>query len=255
MAEEKKIYFASDAHLGLSIFEDRKVAEKRLVRWMDSIQPTCKALYFLGDMFDYWFEYKYVIPKGFARFIGKMAEFIDAGIPVYLFTGNHDIWMFSYFQDELGATVCDHDVIETFNDKKFYLAHGDGLGDPSHSFRFLRTFFRNKPCQAMYKWIHPDVTMPFGLSWSKFNRKKKRGNKAEQYLGQDKEYLVQFAQEYSKKNDIDFYIFGHRHIDLDLTLEKGNRIIILGEWIHKFTYAEWDGEKLEVKHFEREDAE
>ncbi len=253
MAEEKKIYFASDAHLGLTLFEERKSAEKRLVRWMDSIKETCKELYFLGDMFDYWFEYKYVIPKGFARFIGKMAEFIDAGIPVYLFTGNHDIWMFGYFQDEIGATICDHDIVKELFGKKFYMAHGDGLGDPSLSFRLLRGFFRNKPCQAMYKWIHPDATMPFGLSWSKFNRKKKRGNKAEKYLGPEKEFLVQFAQKHREENEIDFYIFGHRHIDLDLTIEQESRVIILGDWIQKFTYAVWDGERLEVKHFEREE--
>lgn len=246
---EKKIYFASDAHLGLSIYEDRKVAERRLTRWMDSIKPSCKALYFVGDMFDYWFEYKYVVPKGFVRFIGKIAEFIDEGIPVYLYTGNHDIWMFGYFQDELGATIREQDTIEEFDGKRFYIGHGDGLGDPSLSFRFLRAFFRNKACQAMYKWIHPDVTMPFGLSWSKFNRKKKQGNEAEQYIGEEREFLVQFAKRHRKENKIDFYIFGHRHILLDLPIEEESRVIILGDWITNFTYAEWNGSTLELKRY------
>lgn len=247
--QEKKIYFASDAHLGLNIYEDRKSAEKRLVRWMESIQPTCKALYLVGDMFDYWYEYKYVVPKGFVRFIGKMAEFIDAGIPVYLYTGNHDIWMFSYFQEEIGATVLEHDTTETFDGKRFYIGHGDGLGDPSRSFRFLRKFFRNKFCQSLYTWIHPDVTMPFGLSWSKNNRKKKQGNEAEQYLGEDREFMVQFAKKHRKEHEIDYYVFGHRHILLDLPIE-GSRIVILGDWITNFTYAVWDGKSLELKRYE-----
>lgn len=246
----KKVYFASDAHLGLNVYEDRFVAEKRLVRWMDSIMPTCKAIYLVGDMFDYWFEYKHVIPKGFVRFIGKMAEFIDNGIPVYLYIGNHDIWMFDYFQKEIGATVFTKDTTLTIDGKKFYIAHGDGLGDPSLTFRFMRAFFRNKFCQALYKWIHPDVTMPFGLAWSRFNRKKKRGNKAEQYLGEDKEFLVKFAKEHAEKNDIDYYVFGHRHIVLDLTIKQGRRVVILGDWITNFTYAEWDGESFELKKYE-----
>lgn len=250
MGNSKKTYFASDAHLGLNIYEDRITAEKRLVKWMDSIKPDCKALYFVGDMFDYWFEYKYVIPKGFVRFIGKMAEFIDDGIPVYLYTGNHDVWMFDYFQKEIGATVCTQETITEIDGKKFYIAHGDGLGDPSLTFRFMRCFFRNKVCQALYKWIHPDVTMPFGHAWSQSNRKKKQGNKAEQYLGEENEFLVQFAKEHVQKNDVDYYIFGHRHIELDLTIEERKRVIILGDWITKFTYAVWNGERLEMRRYD-----
>jgi UDP-2,3-diacylglucosamine hydrolase len=249
-SSKKKIYFASDAHLGLEVYEDRFTAERRIVQWMDSIKPTCKALYFVGDMFDYWFEYKYVIPKGFVRFIGKMAEFIDDGIPVYLYTGNHDVWMFGYFQEEIGATVYTKETILTLEGKNFYVAHGDGLGDPSLSFRFMRGFFRNKFCQFLYKWIHPDLTMPFGRAWSKSNRKKKRGNAAESYLGEEKEFLVQFAKKHSQTNDIDFYVFGHRHIVLDLTIEGNKRVIILGDWITNFTYAEWDGEHFEIKRYE-----
>ena len=247
---KKKIYFASDAHLGLTVYEDRFTAEKRLIRWMDSIKPTCKALYFVGDMFDYWFEYKYVIPKGFVRFIGKMAEFIDDGIPVYLYTGNHDVWMFGYFQKEIGATVYTQETILDLDGKKFYVAHGDGLGDPSLSFRFMRGFFRNKFCQFLYKWIHPDLTMPFGLTWSHFNRKKKQGNEAESYLGEEREYLVQFAKKYSETHDIDFYVFGHRHIALDLNIGQEKKVVILGDWITNFTYAVWDGEQLELKKYE-----
>ena len=182
--------------------------------------------------------------------IGKMAEFIDDGIPVYLYTGNHDVWMFGYFQEEIGATVYTKETTLTLDGKNFYVAHGDGLGDPSLTFRFMRGFFRNKFCQFLYKWIHPDLTMPFGRAWSKSNRKKKRGNAAESYLGEEKEFLVQFAKKHSQTNDIDFYVFGHRHIVLDLTIEGNKRVIILGDWITNFTYAEWDGEHFEIKRYE-----
>lgn len=256
--ERKVTYFASDAHLGLDIYEAPIEAEKRLVRWMDMIMPTAKALYLVGDMFDYWFEYRDVVPKGFVRFIGKMAEFVDAGIPVYLFTGNHDIWMFDYFQKEVGVTVCTESVEHEIDGKRFFVAHGDGLGDPSLSFRFLRSFFRNKFCQRLYKMIHPRLTVPFGYAWSRYNRKRKEGNYAEAYLGEDKEYLVKFSKEHVKNHEVDFYVYGHRHIVLDLpiekpiekSVEKNTRVIILGDWIRKFSYASWDGETMKIAYFQ-----
>jgi len=246
----KIVYFASDAHLGLNVYEDPIESEKRLVRWLNQIKPTAKALYLVGDMFDYWFEYKNVVPKGFVRFIGKMAEFVDEGIPVYLFTGNHDTWLFDYFPKEIGATVYTDSVEIELDGKHFYVAHGDGLGDPSRSFRFMRKFFRNKFCQALYKTIHPRLTVPFGYAWSRYNRKKKQGTAGEQYLGEDKEYLVKFAKEYSATHsEIDYFIFGHRHIMLDLTIPNDKRVLILGDWITNFSYATWDGEKLSLLTF------
>lgn len=245
----KKIYFASDAHLGLTVHGDPLAREKRLVKWMDSIKSTAKAVYFVGDMFDYWFEYKYVVPKGYVRFIGKMAEFVDAGIPIYLFAGNHDIWMFDYFQKEVGATVYTDSLTIELDGKKFYIAHGDGLGDPSLGFRFLRCFFRNRFCQQLYKMIHPGITMPFGLGWSRYSRKSKLGDKAEQFLGEDHEYLIQFAKEYVKKENVNYFIFGHRHIMLDHDIRSSSKLFIIGDWLTNFSYGVWDGENFHMERY------
>lgn len=249
-SENKIVYFASDAHLGLDIHEKPIESEKRLVRWLNEIKPTAKALYLVGDMFDYWFEYKDVVPKGYVRFIGKLAEFVDDGIPVYMFTGNHDTWMFDYFEKEVGAVIYTDSIEIELDGKKFYIAHGDGLGDPSKSFRFMRKFFRNKFCQQLYKLIHPGLTMPFGYAWSRHNRKKKLGTPGEQYLGEEKEFLVQFAKKYSQSHDdIEYYIFGHRHIMLDLKFCNNKRIMILGDWITNFSYASWNGTELSLKKY------
>lgn len=257
MEEKKKIYFASDAHLGSDLFGDPLEREKKLVRWMDSIKSTAKAVYFVGDMFDYWFEYRDVVPKGYVRFISKMAEFVDEGIQVYLFVGNHDIWMFDYFQKEVGAVVIDgvHEV--DLYGKKFLISHGDGLGDPSRAFRLLRAIFRNKICQALYKSLHPRLTMPFGYAWSRNSRAKKLAKKMEndgesRYLGEDKEHLVIFAKEYIKTNDVDFFIFGHRHIELNLMITAKSRVVILGEWLTQFTYGVWDGENFILENYTEE---
>ncbi len=255
----KNIYFASDAHLGLNIYETPAESERRIVRWMDEIKPSAKAVYFLGDMFDYWFEYRYVVPKGYVRFIGKIAEFVDAGIPVYMFIGNHDVWMFDYFQTEVGATVyTDSEEVE-MDGKIFYLAHGDGLGDPSRTFRFMRAFFRNKFCQRLYKMIHPGITMPFGFAWSRFNRKRKVEDYekslkdpeyAKRYLNVGREFQVQFAETYSKNHTVDFYVFGHRHIVLDVSLKEGGRVAIIGDWIRNFTYGVWNGKEFSIQRYE-----
>ncbi len=252
---KKKVYFASDAHLGLQLHGPSVDRERKLVRWMDSIKPTAKALYLVGDMFDYWFEYRDVVPKGYTRFIGKMAEFVDSGIPIYLFVGNHDIWMFDYFQKEVGATVIDGSYEVEIDGKKFYIAHGDGLGDPSKSFRLLRTFFRNKFCQRLYKMIHPRLTVPFGYAWSHHNRKKKLGSKAENYLGEEREFLVQFAKKYAAEHTVDFFVFGHRHIELDLMITRSSRVVILGDWVTHFSYGVWDGEDFSLQNFETDEIE
>lgn len=256
MEESKKVYFASDAHLGSDLFGDPLEREKKLVRWMDMIKPTAKALYLVGDMFDYWFEYRDVVPKGYVRFIAKMAEFVDDGIPVFLFVGNHDIWMFDYFQKEVGATVIDGTYETEMDGKRFFLSHGDGLGDPSRSFRFLRAVFRNKVCQVLYKSIHPRLTVPFGYAWSRNSRAKKlkasnNGTVQEtQYMGEDKEHLVLFAKEYVKTHPVDFFVFGHRHIELNLMISPQSRVVILGDWLTHFSYGVWDGENFCMEVFE-----
>lgn len=246
-----KAYFASDAHLGLDIKEHPLDAERRLVRWLDSIKGDAAYLFLLGDMFDYWFEYRHVVPKGYTRFIGKLGELSDLGVQIFIFVGNHDIWMFDYLPKEVGATVIDGTLEMDIFGKRFFMAHGDGLGDPSKAFRFIRWFFRNKVCQVLYKMIHPWFTVPFGYAWSRHSRKSKLDDPTNFYLGEDSEYMVIFSKEHAKTHDdIDFYVYGHRHIMLDLEIQGGKRVVILGDWIDKYSYACFDGEKLELKRFE-----
>jgi len=249
-----KIYFVADAHLGSLAYNDKLNSEKKLVRWMDSIKADCEALYLLGDMIDFWFEHKLVIPKGYARFFGKIAEFTDSGIPVYWFTGNHDIWLFNYVQKELGVIVYNDALEIVLHGKKFYMAHGDGLGDPSLQFRILRKIFHNRFCEIMFGTLHPRLSIGFGLAWAKRSRLK-REKEPEIYLGEDNEYLIQFAKVHalkSRENAADFYVFGHRHILLDLMISSKSRVIILGDWIHHFSYGEFDGKDFRLNFFEKE---
>ena len=249
-----KIYFVADAHLGSLAYNDKLNSEKKLVRWMDSIKADCEALYLLGDMIDLWFEHKLVVPKGYARFFGKIAEFTDAGIPVYWFAGNHDIWLFNYVQKELGVIVYNDALEIVLHGKKFYMAHGDGLGDPSLQFRILRKIFHNRFCEILFGTLHPRLSIGFGLAWAKRSRLK-REKEPEVYLGEDNEYLIQFAKAHavkSRENAADFYVFGHRHILLDLMISSKSRVIILGDWIHHFSYGEFDGKDFRLKIFEKE---
>lgn len=253
-ASRKKIYFASDAHLGARFHADPQAIEKKLVRWLNSIQNEALAIYFLGDMFDYWYEYKYVVPKGFTRFLGKLAELADNGIEIHIFTGNHDIWMFEYLPKEIGAII--HRDVQTVDllGKRFFLGHGDEVDYRSKTFRFLRSLFRNKFCQRLYGGIHPRWTFGFALGWS-LNSRKSGLEKAEAqtYQGESSEYMVRFAKEYLKTHpDINFFIFGHRHIMLDLMLSRTSRLLIAGDWMQHFSYIEWDGERLLMDQFETE---
>lgn len=251
---QKKIYFASDAHLGARFHKDPLATEKKLVRWLDSIKPDASAIYFLGDMFDYWFEYKYVVPKGFTRFLGKVAELADTGIEIHFFIGNHDIWMFDYLPKETGAIIhCEPLTIDLLG-KRFFLGHGDEVDDRSLSFRFIRALFRNKFCQWLYAGIHPRWTMGFAYAWSLHSRQSGLQQKKDKYEGEDAEYLVSFAKDYLKTHpDINFFIFGHRHIMLDLMLSRSSRLLIAGDWMKLFSYIEWDGETLILEQFEIEE--
>ena len=250
MAKDR-IYFASDIHLGSSARENPLITEKRFVRWLDLIKDSAKTLYLLGDIFDFWFEYKRVVPKGFTRFLGKIAEMHDNGTEIHFFIGNHDIWMFDYFQKEVGIIVHKEPLVTEIAGKKFYLAHGDGLGDNSSSFKFLRSIFRNRICQFLFKRFIPSAWgLGFGHAWAKHNRKKSFANPIP-YLGEDKEHLVLFSKQYIKQHpEIDFLIFGHRHIMLDLMLNKKSRMMIIGDWMEYFSYAVFDGSNLMLEQFE-----
>lgn len=225
--------------------------ERRLVRFLDSIKDKAGAVFMLGDMFDFWYEWKHVVPKGFTRFLGKLSELSDMGVEVHYFTGNHDIWAFDYLSRECGITVHYEPLTTEIYGKLFYLAHGDGMGDPNRSFLLLRSIFHNRACQWMFSnLIHPNLAMKLGLSWAKRSRMKRIDGKEPPYMGEDKEHLVLFTKEYMKSHpDIDFYMYGHRHIELDLMLTSKTRMMILGDWISLFTYAVWDGEHLFLENY------
>jgi UDP-2,3-diacylglucosamine hydrolase len=247
-----KTYFASDAHLGSWAFDDTIAHERKLVRWLDSIKPDCEALYLLGDMIDFWFEYKHVVPKGFNRFFGKLAEFTDQGISVHWFIGNHDIWLFRYVQEELGVIVHKEPQLVNLHGKSFYMAHGDGLGDPSTGFRFLRSVFHNRFNQRLFALLHPNLGIGFGFRWAKHSRLK-REKDPEKYLGEENEYLIQFAKQHAAalgSEAPDFYVFGHRHILLDLMISGKSRVVILGDWFRQFSYGELDENGFSLELFE-----
>ncbi len=205
----------------------------------------------LGDMFDFWYEWNYVVPKGFTRFLGKIAELTDGGTEVHYFIGNHDIWAFEYLQNECGVILHREPITTELYGKEFFIAHGDGLGDPGKGFKLIRSVFHSKTCQWLFSHcLHPDTAMNFGLSWAKHSRMKREGGEEPPYMGEDREHLVLFTKEYAKQHpDVDYYIYGHRHIELDLFLSRNTRMMIAGDWITRFTYVVWDGEKLEMKNY------
>lgn len=234
-----KIYFLSDCHLGAGTFDNPLEYERRVVRFLDSIEDDCEELFLLGDIIDYWFEFKHVVPKGFTRFLGKLSMMSDKGIKIHWFTGNHDIWIFDYLPNEIGCKL--HTGPETIElrGKKLYLAHGDGLGQDSKMLRFMNNFFHNKTCQKLFSWIHPDISTGFAHWWSRKSRL--NGNNFPDYMGEDKEHLVLWAKKrMSEGFTPDYFIFGHRHIMLDLMLTRSTRLMILGDWITNFSYAVMD---------------
>ena len=245
------IYFLSDAHLGSLAIPHGRMQERRLVRFLDEIKPTAEAIYLLGDMFDFWYEYRHAVPKGYTRFLGKLSELTDSGVEVHYFTGNHDIWAYDYLEKECGVIIHRKPLTLDLYGKTFFLAHGDGMGDPNKSFKIIRYIFHNKICQKLFTWLHPDFGIAFGLQWAKHSRIKHDLNGEPAYMGEDKEHLVLFAKQYVATHpDIDYFIFGHRHIELDLVLPSNSRVVILGDWITQFTYAVFDGERLFVENYE-----
>ncbi len=245
MDDSKCVYFISDLHLGASYLPDPIEYERRVVRWLKSIEGKVSHLYMLGDILDYWYEYRYVVPRGFTRFFGQIASMADAGVKITWFIGNHDIWIFDYLPRELGVTVVDGSVVEEILGKRFYMAHGDALGKLPLGFRFIRSIFRNKFCQHLYAAIHPRWTVPFAHGWSRHSREGVDGFPV--FEGADREPLVKFAEDYQKEHrekPIDFFVFGHRHVLVDYALVSGGRLIVLGDWIHHFSYGRWDGKKF-----------
>lgn len=247
MSSNIHIYFVSDFHLGVPNHESSIEREKRIVRFLTSIEHHVTELYLMGDLFDFWFEYKYVAPKGYVRLLGKLAELSDKGVKLHLFTGNHDMWMFGYLEKELGATVYRSPINKVYNGKKFYLAHGDGLGPGEHGYKFIKKIFSNKFFQWCYARVHPNLAFAVANYFSKRSRQSNYEEDAK-YLGDDKEFLYQYCKEILHKEKYDFLIFGHRHLPLDKNIE-GARYINLGDWIRYNTYGYFNGNEFKLLEF------
>ncbi|RAU83755.1 UDP-2,3-diacylglucosamine diphosphatase [Pontibacter arcticus] len=244
----KKVYFASDFHLGVPDAATSRAREQKIVRWLEMAQQDAAAVFLVGDIFDFWFEYKHAIPKGFIRLQGKLAELTDAGIPVMFFTGNHDMWMFDYFTEELNIPIYRKPISTSINGHTFYIGHGDGLGPGDHTYKLLKKVFDNKVCQWLFARLHPNFGIGMANMWS---RKSRISNvkKDEQFLGDD-EWLVHYSKEVEAKQHHDFYVFGHRHLPLDLPIGDKSRYVNLGEWVNFCTYAVYDGKTLNLETFE-----
>ena len=241
MKQNKKIYFVSDAHLGFPSIEESIGREKLFVKWLDEIKNDAEEIYLLGDIFDFWFEYKKAVPRGFTRLLGKISEITDSGIPVHFFTGNHDIWIFDYLPKETGVIIHRKPITREFNGKRFFLAHGDGLGPHDKGYKIMKKIFTNSVAQWFFSLLHPNV----GISIAQFfSHKSRYSNK-----GDDKEWLVLFAKNKLNEQYYDYLIFGHRHIPVDIKLDEKSRFINLGDWISNFTYAVFDGKNFELKKY------
>ena len=239
-------------HLGAPTIDNPREHERRFVRWFDSIKDTASEIYLLGDIFDFWFEYKKVIPKGFSRFIGKLCELTDAGITVHFFTGNHDIWIFDYLPSETGVIVHKKPQIREIDSFRFFIAHGDGLTRYENGYRILKAVFNNKVAQWFFRWLHPDIGIWFATAWSKQSRKKNTNARYEEKKAEGDKWLIPWAKEILEKEHFDFFIFGHRHVAMDIDLTSNSRFVYLGDWISLFSYGEWDGSHFELKKFSNE---
>lgn len=249
---EKKIYFLSDFHLGAPDYTSSLQREKKVVAFLDSIKSTASAIFIVGDMFDFWFEYKHVTPKGYVRLLGKLAEITDSGIPVHFFVGNHDMWMSGYFEQELNIPVYHEPKTFEWNGKKFFIGHGDGLGPDDHGYKLLKKVFRNRFCQSLFGILHPSWGIGLANFFSRKSRKK-TGSSDEVFLGEEKEWLIIFSNEVLAKEHFDYFIFGHRHLPIDIQLNGNSHYINLGDWIKYFTYAEFDGQQTQLKNWSHKD--
>jgi UDP-2,3-diacylglucosamine hydrolase len=242
----KKIYFLSDFHLGAPTNEQSLVREKKVIRFLDEIKHSAACIFIVGDLFDFWYEYRTVVPKGYVRILGKLAELTDAGIFIHFFVGNHDMWMKDYFQKELSIPVYFEPKDFEFNGKKFHIGHGDGLGPGDHGYKMLKKIFRNPVCQWLFGILPPFIGMGVANFMSRRSRAQ-TGAVEEIFLGEDKEWLIIYCKELLQKNFYDFFVFGHRHLPIHHRLTEKSTYINLGDWIRYFTYAEFDGTNLELK--------
>ncbi|RTY93904.1 UDP-2,3-diacylglucosamine diphosphatase [Flavobacterium sp. GT3R68] len=248
LSQNKKIYFASDQHLGAPTAELSFPREQKFVAWLDEVKYDAEAIFLLGDLFDFWFEYKTVVPKGFVRVLGKLAEIRDSGIPIYFFVGNHDLWMSDYFEKELNIPVYHTNKEFVFNNKKFLIGHGDGLGPGDKGYKRMKKVFKNPFSKWIFRWLHPDVGMQLGHYLSVKN-KLISGDEDVKFLGEEKEWLVLYAKRKLETQHFDYFIFGHRHLPMQIEVGENSQYINLGDWIGYFTYGVFDGTSFELKKF------
>jgi len=245
----KKIYFSSDNHLGAPSSKDSLPREKKFVRWLDSIKHDAAAIFLLGDLFDFWFEYKTVVPKGFVRVLGKLAEISDSGIPIHFFVGNHDLWMRDYFEKELNIPIYRDSKEFTINDKVFFIGHGDGKGPGDKGYKRMKKVFTNKFFNWCFRWFHPELGMRFAQYLSVKN-KFISGENDKKFLGEDNEWLAQYARRKLETKHYDYFLFGHRHLPMEIKVGAHSTYFNLGDWITHYTYGVFDGIQFELKTFE-----
>lgn len=246
-----KTYFASDFHLGIDARLSSLERERQIVRWLEEIRADASAIYLVGDVFDFWFEYGKVVPKGYVRLLGKLAELRDSGIEIHYFTGNHDMWMFRYFEEELGIPTYRKPLRQKIGGKAFLIGHGDGLGPGDHGYKFIKRVFANPLCQWLFERLHPNFGIRLANFWS--GRSRAADKESRTFLGPENEWLIAYCNRKLEEYEADFFIFGHRHLPIDFTLKNGrSRYINLGEWMNFNSYAVFDGEQLEIRFFEND---
>lgn len=246
--KNKNVYFASDQHFGAPTRSESLVREAHFLEWLSKIKDDTHCLFLLGDLFDFWFEYQKVVPKGFVRILGKLAEFTDAGIPVYYFVGNHDLWMSDYFKEELNIPVYHSPQVFEFQNKKFFIGHGDGLGPGDKGYKRMKKVFTNPLAKWFYRWLHPDLGVRLAQHLSVKN-KLISGKEDIKFLGEENEWLVKYCQRKLTVDHFDYFVFGHRHLPLDIKLQENSRYINLGDWITHFSYASFDAQANMKLHY------
>ncbi len=249
LPKEKKIYFASDNHLGAPTKEESYPREQKFVAWLDEIKKDAAAIFLLGDLFDFWFEYKTVVPRGFTRTLGKLAEITDAGIPVYYFVGNHDLWMDGYFEEELNIPVYHTPQEFRLNTTTFFIGHGDGLGPGDKGYKRMKKVFTNPVAKWFFRWLHPDIGVKLAQYLSVKN-KLISGDDDVTFLGEENEWLVQYCNRKLETKHRDHFIFGHRHLPMEIKLSGNARYTNLGDWITHYTYGVFDGSEMILQKYE-----
>ena len=247
-SENKKVYFASDLHLGAPTAVASFPREKKFVAWLDEVKKDAEAIFLLGDLFDFWFEYETVVPKGFVRVLGKLAEIKDSGIPIFFFVGNHDLWMNDYFEKELNIPVYHKPQVFKINNKTLLIGHGDGLGPGDIGYKRMKKVFTFPLFKWMFKWLHPDLGVKLGQYMSVKN-KVISGDEDAKYLGDENEWLVQYCKRKLSLTHYDYFVFGHRHLPLEIELQENSTYINTGDWVSYFTYGEFTSESFSLKKY------